>query len=49
MSEDTKHVQPNVPSGFHSAVKQKSGMVLFITPQFLHGLAFCHSAMKENI
>jgi hypothetical protein len=49
MSEETKDVLPDVPSGFHNAVQEKSGMVLFITPQFFQGLAFCHSVAEENI
>jgi hypothetical protein len=44
-----KDVQHNVPSGFHSAVQEKTGMVPFITAQFFHDLTFCLSVIKENI
>jgi hypothetical protein len=49
MLAETKDVLPDVPSGLHNAVQEKSGMVLFITPKFFQGLAFCHSVTEDNI
>jgi hypothetical protein len=49
MSAETKDVLPDVPSGYHNAVQEKSGLVVFITPQFFQGLAFCHSVTEDNI
>jgi len=49
MSAETKDVLPEVPSGFHNADQEKSGMGLFFTPQFFQGLPFCHSVTEQNI